>query len=60
LTTFRVTDSDAGDEIIVTTNDAITAELVDITQSIGNNIDVNITLKSKLDCDPVCIHLIIT
>jgi len=55
-----VTDSDAGDEIIVTTNDAITAELVDITQSIGNNIDVNITLKSNFDCDPVCIHLIIT
>ena len=53
LTTFRVTDSDAGDIINVTTNDAITAELVDIIQTPGNNIDVNITLKSMLDCDPV-------
>ena len=53
LTTFRVTDLDAGDSINVTTNDAITAELVDIIQTPGNNIDVNITLKSMLDCDPV-------
>ena len=53
LTTFRVTDSDAGDSITVTTNDAITAELVDIIQTPGHNIDVNITLKSMLDCDPV-------
>lgn len=54
ITSFRVTDQDAGDAITVYTTDAITDDLVNITQTNGRDIDVNITLAKRLDCDPVC------
>lgn len=55
IASFRVTDKDAGDVITVTALDATTDEHVIISQTQGNDINVNILLKKKLDCDPVSV-----